>query len=328
VPGPGLPGRPPGGTWSSGLGSSYPIGCEPHRKGFNRAGAGFNFNSRQARLHSAIEPGETLWLFTVVRNPPRFYLAAKLTIRSKTLNRPGYKYGDYRVWGDLNSSKYFRVRPDVPADEGFDLLRHLPLTSGSLSTFSRSTLPQGCQTIRGVTEEGQRLLSEFSNRLELETRAIQVADEYELERGLVAGDTDLAEVLARDHRGPSDERRNLLLASASRDRKLVKDLYQLYAGRCQLCAFDSPVVYGTASAEAHHIVYLSRGGDDLLDNMALLCPNHHTVIHSTDATFDYGGLRFCFPNGRVEPLCLNTHLRSHSLLERTSAGCSDGLDVP
>ena len=33
-------------------------------------GAGFNFNSRQGRLHSAIEPGETLWLFTVVKNPP------------------------------------------------------------------------------------------------------------------------------------------------------------------------------------------------------------------------------------------------------------------
>ena len=64
-------------------------------------GAGFNFNSRQSRLHSAIQPGETLWLFTVVRNPPRFYLAAKLTVRSKTLNRPGYKYGDYRLWGDL-----------------------------------------------------------------------------------------------------------------------------------------------------------------------------------------------------------------------------------
>ncbi len=48
-------------------------------------GAGFNFNSRQARLHTAIQPGETLWLFTVVKNPPRFFVVAKLVVRSGTM---------------------------------------------------------------------------------------------------------------------------------------------------------------------------------------------------------------------------------------------------
>jgi hypothetical protein len=99
-----------------------------------------------------------------------------------------------------------------------------------------------------------------------------------------------------------------LLSLAPRDRQLVHELHDLYSGRCQLCAFDSPAVYGVPSAEAHHIVYLSRGGDDILLNMVLLCPNHHTVVHKTQATFDYSRLTFCFPNGRVEPLCLNTHL--------------------
>src|SRR4051794_36027812 len=36
-------------------------------------GAGFNFNSKQSRLHTAIEPGETLWLFTCLKAPPRYY---------------------------------------------------------------------------------------------------------------------------------------------------------------------------------------------------------------------------------------------------------------
>jgi hypothetical protein len=36
-------------------------------------GAGFNFNSKQSRLHSAIEVGETLWLFTVLKAPPRYF---------------------------------------------------------------------------------------------------------------------------------------------------------------------------------------------------------------------------------------------------------------
>jgi hypothetical protein len=43
-------------------------------------------------------------------------------------------------------------------------------------------------------------------------------------------------------------------------------------------------------------------------NLVLLCPNHHTVVHKTDATFDYSRLTFCFPNSRTEPLCLNSHL--------------------
>jgi hypothetical protein len=274
-------------------------------------GAGFNYNSRQSRLHTEIELGESLWLFTVLKNPPRYYLAARLVIRAKTVNAPGYKYGGYRVWGDLKRSRYFKVRPEVPADEAFPVLQLLPLVSGSVASCTRSTLPQACQTIRGIAPEGVGLLEQFTAGIPTEKRATQVADEYELERGLVEGDETYAEVLTRDHTGPSEDRRRQLLTLAPRDRQLVKDLHERYSGRCQLCAFDSPVVYGVASAEAHHIVYLSQGGDDNLMNLVLLCPNHHTVIHKTDATFDYSRLTFCFPNRRVEPLCLNTHLSAN-----------------
>ena len=283
-------------------------------------GAGFNFNSRQARLHSAIDVGETLWLFTVVKNPPRFFVVAKLVVRSKTMNPPGFKYGDYRVWGDLKQSRYFRLRVEEQADEAFELLRRLPLVSGTLEGSTRFNLPQACQTIRGLTANANILLEEFTLNLPDEERAKQVANEYELERELLVGDMALEKILRRDHTGPSEERRLHLISHAARDRQLVKDLHDRYSGRCQLCAFDSPVVYGIPSAESHHIVYLSRGGEDALLNMVLLCPNHHTVVHKTEATFDYLRLSFCFPNGRVEPLCLNTHLSPRSL---TRIGGSD-----
>jgi 5-methylcytosine-specific restriction enzyme A len=271
-------------------------------------GAGYNFNSRQQRLHSAIDVGETLWLFTAVRNPPRLYLAAKLLIRAKTMNAPSFKYGPYRVWGDFAQSRYFKVRLDEPADEAFELLQGLRLSSGSFSETTRQSLPQHCQTMRALTPEANAALEAFSLHLVDEERAVQVADEYELEREIVLGSDKLSEIVARDHTGPSEQRRQHLLATAARDRQFVMDLHELYRGRCQLCAFDSPVVYNVASAEAHHIVYLSRGGEDALENMVLLCPNHHTVIHKADAHFDYATHLFAFPNGRVEPLCLNTHL--------------------
>lgn len=33
---------------------------------------------------------------------------------------------------------------------------------------------------------------------------------------------------------------------------------------------------------AHHIVHWARGGVTALYNLVLLCPRHHTVIHTTD----------------------------------------------
>jgi 5-methylcytosine-specific restriction endonuclease McrA len=271
-------------------------------------GAGFNFNSKQPRLHSAIELGETLWLFTCIKAPPRYFLVAKLVVRSKTVNAPTFQYGKYRVWGDLTQSRYYRVRPDQPQDEAFELLRGLPLASGSFETFTRLTLPQGCQTIRTVSPKGHQILDTFAQALGPETRAQQIIDEYTLEREITAGEGSLAEMLRREHAGVSAERIDRLLVSVPRDRQLVNELHDLYDGRCQLCAFDSPTLYAVPSAEAHHIVYLSRGGEDIRENLVILCPTHHTVVHKTDATFDYGRLMFLFPNGRAEPLCLNRHL--------------------
>lgn len=212
------------------------------------------------------------------------------------------------MWGDFRRSRYFKVRPDVPSDEAFEVLRGLKLSSGSLSDATRQSLPQFCQTMRSLTTDAHANLEAFSVHLKDEERATQVADEYELEREIIEGGTGLLEIVNRDHIGPSEARRQLLLATSARDRQLVRDLHDLYRGRCQLCAFDSPVVYNVSSAEAHHVVYLSRGGEDSLENMILLCPNHHTVIHRADATFDYATHLFTFPNGRAEPLCLNTHL--------------------
>lgn len=146
------------------------------------------------------------------------------------MNPLGFKYGDYRVWGDLKKSRYFQLRVEEPADEAFELLRRLLLVSGTLETCTRFNLPQACQTIRGLTPEANNLLEEFTRNLPDEERAWQVANEYELERELLVGDRALEKVLRRDHIGPSEERRLHLLSHAARDRQLVKDLHDRYAG--------------------------------------------------------------------------------------------------
>ena len=182
------------------------------------------------------------------------------------MNPPGFKDGDYRVWGELTQSRYFKVRVKERTDDAFELLRRAPLVSGTLEGSTRFTMPQACQTIRGLKPEASTLFEEFTLNLPDEERAWQVANEYELERELLVGDMALEKVLRRDHTGPSEERRLHLLSHAARDRQLVKELHDRYGGRCQLCAFDSPVVYGIPSAESHHIVYLSRGGEDATEH--------------------------------------------------------------
>jgi len=52
-------------------------------------------------------------------------------------------------------------------------------------------------------------------------------------------------------------------------------------GYCQLCLKISPFKnkYGQYFLEVHHIVWLSKGGDDTKNNVVALCPNCHRKMH-------------------------------------------------
>ena len=278
------------------------------------AGAGFHFNSRQSRLHTAINKGERVWLFTRLFNgrAAEFRLLACLYVSHKTINAPGYQYGPYRVWGDTDRSRYFRVEVG-PRSDVFELLRLLSLDGATLADKNRVTLVQACQTIRGLTPQATTLLVSFANTLDDEPRAKLVPNEEKLEQALSAEEPTQLDLLLNEKSVPyAPTHLQGLRKSRDRNRQLVQELYDLYGGRCQVTAHDSPVLYGVPTAEAHHIVFRSRGGEDELENMVLVSPNLHRAIHSAEARFDYGSLAFMFPNGRVEPLVLNKHLHRRS----------------
>lgn len=52
-------------------------------------------------------------------------------------------------------------------------------------------------------------------------------------------------------------------------------------GICQLCGVPAPFNRsdGTPYLESHHIVWLSSGGEDSIENTAALCPNCHRKMH-------------------------------------------------
>ncbi len=274
-------------------------------------GAGFNFNSNQSRLHTAIHIGERLWLFTRVVNTGRseYRLLARLNVVAKTINALDYQYGPYRVWGDTVSSRYFKVT-QVQKDDIFELLRLLNFDGTSLRDKNRISLAQACQTIRALRSSASTLLESFAESLQNEPRAKAVPDEEKFEQALYANEpSQLNLILESPAITYTESHKNRLRQSRERNRQLVQELYKLYSGRCQVTGHDSPLLYGVPTAEAHHIIYRSRGGDDVLKNMVLLSPNLHRAIHSAEAHFDYNTLSFVFSNGRVEPLILNKHLQ-------------------
>lgn len=278
-------------------------------------GAGFNFNSSQSRLHTAIQLGERLWLFTRVVNKGKseYRLLARLNVIAKTINAPNYQYGPYRIWGDTASSRYFKITQNLK-DDIFELLRLLDFDGASLHDKNRTSIAQACQTIRALRPSASKILESFAESLQDEPRAKAVPDEEKFEQAFYESEPlQLNLILESPTIAYTEFYKNRLRKSHERNRQLVQELYDLYSGRCQVTGHDSPLLYGVPTAEAHHIIYRSRGGGDTIDNMVLLSPNLHRAIHSAEAHFDYNTLSFAFQNGRVEPLILNKHLQRRAI---------------
>jgi 5-methylcytosine-specific restriction protein A len=263
-------------------------------------GAGYHLNQATRTLHD-IDIGDSLWAFTRRRDGV-YVLAAELVAHAKTRNSPDYRYGPYRLWGHLQQSRYFATgeHPDIT-----HLIRGLSVTAKG-DALGRAF--QGHAAVRRLTLADHAVLAHYAQHLPLEPRA-RLFSEERLEALLISGDPEAVDRLMIDEaRGIAEERRQYLHTRAlRRDARLVTVLRELYNGRCQICAWDPPHRYGAEICEGHHLRWLSRGGDDAVSNMVLLCPNHHRAVHRCDAPFDWADGAFVFGDQR-EGLLERRHL--------------------
>lgn len=93
------------------------------------------------------------------------------------------------------------------------------------------------------------------------------------------------------------------------NRSIGDNLKLLYGYRCQICGKLIGEPYGTDVAESHHIDYYVRSMNNDANNQIILCPNHHSIIHAAEPEFRRDSLSFMYPNGFVEGLAINLHLR-------------------
>lgn len=87
-------------------------------------------------------------------------------------------------------------------------------------------------------------------------------------------------------------------------------LKNLYDYRCQITGERTGEKYNTNVVEAHHIEYFTRSLNNDSSNIIIINPSFHRIIHQCNPVFNINELQFEFPNGVIEKLKLNKHLRS------------------
>ena len=92
------------------------------------------------------------------------------------------------------------------------------------------------------------------------------------------------------------------------DRSICDNLKILYDYRCQITGDKFGEKYKSEVSEAHHIEYFTKSMNNDSENIIIVSPNYHRLIHKTNPVFDRNKLTFIFQNGVKEKLQLNYHL--------------------
>jgi 5-methylcytosine-specific restriction protein A len=264
-------------------------------------GVGYHLNQSNAIMHS-IDVGDSLWAFTRSRIG-KYCFAARLIVRAKTTNPPNFRYGRYRVWGDLKLSSFYRIEGQPNAE--------LLIRAFSLKTDAKILAQsfQGKAAVRKISHSEGAMIEAFTQHFVDEPRA-RILPEERLEAMLLLGNTEgVKELIRLEGNGISKKRQEYLYQLApKRNQKHAAELQKMYDGKCQVCLWDAPRLYAERLCHAHHINWLCRGGEDSLRNLVLVCPNHHMAIHRCDAPFDWELNSFLFSEAQIEKLQVNYHL--------------------
>lgn len=92
------------------------------------------------------------------------------------------------------------------------------------------------------------------------------------------------------------------------DKSIAENLKMLYQYKCQITGEEIGKDFNTKVVEAHHIEYFTKSLNNDSNNIIIINPNFHRIIHKTNPIFDRNNQSFHFPNGVVEKIKLNLHL--------------------
>lgn len=94
------------------------------------------------------------------------------------------------------------------------------------------------------------------------------------------------------------------------DRSIGESLKRLYDYHCQVTGERIGEIYGSECiVEAHHIDYFTQSMNNDTQNIIILSPTFHRIVHRYNPRFNREDLCFEFDNGVHEAVKLDRHLR-------------------
>ena len=93
------------------------------------------------------------------------------------------------------------------------------------------------------------------------------------------------------------------------DRMIGDSLKRLYGYRCQMTGERIGNCYDTNVVEAHHIIPFTKSMNNDSSNLIIISPSYHRIIHAAKPEWDPNNLEFRYPNGIVDRVMLNKHLK-------------------
>lgn len=95
-------------------------------------------------------------------------------------------------------------------------------------------------------------------------------------------------ILAENYSKKEVPKRNVMNSTYIRDEIIAEYTKRRANGICQLCGKEAPFCdeNGQPYLESHHIIWLSKGGSDSIENTIALCPNCHKKMHIVDSPLD------------------------------------------
>ena len=93
------------------------------------------------------------------------------------------------------------------------------------------------------------------------------------------------------------------------NRSIITQLKHLYRGCCQICGNNPIAEFGEDICEAHHIEPFAESHNNNPQNIIIVCPNHHRLIHRLEFRFVPAEQSFCAEGiGKLE-IKLDYHLK-------------------
>lgn len=89
------------------------------------------------------------------------------------------------------------------------------------------------------------------------------------------------------------QKNNILTSVFERNPYIAEYSKRRANGKCELCKQNAPFKdkIGRPYLENHHIIWLSRQGEDSIENTVALCPNCHRKMHILDSKVDKEALK-------------------------------------